>query len=66
MKQSQLDMAEQQLFGWNAAEQGERLESLVDGMGLTLEEWDKLEENNSVNFLSYSQRNEIINHLREK
>jgi hypothetical protein len=44
--------AEQQLTGYSHAKQGYGIESLVDSMGLTKDEWMKLCKQNRVSFLS--------------
>lgn len=66
---TQLDMAEQQLYGWHAAEHGERLVSLVKAMGLSAKEWEKLKDSGTVEYLTDGERKEIdgiFNGARER
>jgi len=62
---TQLDMAEQQLYGWHCAEQGERLVALVRGMGLTEKEWLKMCDDGSVAYLTDSEFDEIDNYFAD-
>ena len=54
-----LDKAEQQIYGWHCANAGETLSAIVDGMGLTKEEWNYLKRTNLVEYLTDSERHEI-------
>ncbi len=56
---TKLDMAEQQLYGWRCAIQGEPLIRLVQGMGLTATEWKKLNNDSAVGYLTDEERNEV-------
>ena len=63
---TKLDMAEQQLYGWSCAQQGERLIKMIDGMGLGAKEWGKLRREGSVEYLGGDQIDEVTNHLLSK
>lgn len=39
---TRLDLAEAQLLGWSNGKHGTVLTSLIEGMGLTLSEWNKI------------------------
>jgi len=54
-----LNKAEQQLFGWHCAHQGERLPSMIRGMGLSVEEWNKLKKSGDVHYLTESEIEDI-------
>lgn len=54
-----LDMAEQQLLGWHSAVHGERLPSLIKGMGLKEYEWVKLKASGTVAYLTEGEVAEI-------
>lgn len=54
-----LDMAEQQIYGWHSAKQGETLLILVNAMGLTSDEWKILKDDGVVNYLTSEQCTEI-------
>ena len=56
---TQLDMAEQQLYGWHCAQTGERLPALVSGMGLTRAEWNQMLKDGSVEYLTFGEVCEI-------
>lgn len=63
---TQLEMAEQQLYGWNCAHAGERIEAMVGGMGLTMAEWKKLVNDGSVEYLPDYIKDEITDYLLGK
>lgn len=60
---TKLDMAEQQLLGFNSAKQGETLIGLVIAMGLTPKEWKELKEDNAVYYLDGDEVREIDNYF---
>lgn len=62
----QLLMAEQQLFGYHSAGQGERIPALVRGMGLGESEWMLLQQNGMVDYLTDSEKLEIDECFKDK
>ena len=60
---TKLDMAEQQFYGWQCAHSGERIESLVNGMGLSKKEWEALKKENRVDYLPDYVKKEIDTHF---
>lgn len=60
MKES-LQLAEQQIFGWNESQRGIDIISLIKGMGLTCNEWRRLINNGEVDYMSL-ENIKIINH----
>ena len=50
--ENNLLMAEQQITGWNARNNGDSITTLVSAMNLTPNEWKKLVNNGEVNYLS--------------
>lgn len=63
---TQLDMAEQQIFGWHHAMRGYSLRDLIEGMGLIKMEWENLKAKGAVNYLTDSEREEIDNIMKTK
>ncbi len=63
---TQLDMAEQQLYGWHAAQHGEKLDTLVEAMGLKEDEWIRLGNNGSISYLADGEVDEIDNYFANK
>ena len=63
---TQLDMAEQQLYGWHCAKAGEQLIAMVESMGLTEKEWLKMCQAGVLSYLTASEFAEIDEYLLAK
>jgi len=63
-KEKQLDFAIQQLTGWAECKYGTgNIEDLVISMGLTLEEWELLEQRSEVDWLHEETKSDILKSL---
>ncbi|MCP4650417.1 MAG: hypothetical protein GY853_10110 [PVC group bacterium] len=60
MSTQQIDFAEQQILGFYAAKSGETWGQLISGMGLKSEEFYKLLEDDRLDYLSESDKDEIL------
>lgn len=56
---SQLDMAEQQIYGYYCSKQGDSLETLVKGMGLSFREYCEMIDKGMIDYLPGSYMDEI-------
>lgn len=64
--ENNLKMAEQQIYGWQCAKSGERIEGLVAGMGLTRKEWESLKNDGCVDYLPGYVKEEIDTYLSKR
>ena len=64
--EQQLGLAEAQLLGYGRHRAGEDLITLVDVMGLTLAEWQQLQSDYVMPYLSDDDRTTITQHLQNE
>lgn len=65
-KYNAAQLFEQQLMGWDAGNQSASVIDLVDSAGLTLAEWNWLQESGEVEWLGEDLDSEISEHLMAK
>lgn len=64
IEEKQLDFAIQQLTGWAECKYGTgNIEDLIISMGLTLEEWQTLEQRGEVEWLKEETKSDILKAL---
>ena len=61
-KKEETKMAEQQLFGFISAKRGDSLLTLIDNMGLQIEEWQEIRK--EVLYLSINEIEEIDEYFK--
>lgn len=66
LNNKQLDMAEQQIWGYYSAKNGESLSSLIESMGLTFKECCQLNESGMLDYLPQSFKDEILGAVDEE
>ncbi|RDY57544.1 hypothetical protein [Flagellimonas nanhaiensis] len=65
-KYNQLNLVEQQLLGFCHAKQGYNLESLIDSMGLTNDEWQDMKNREMVDHIDETVIDEIDGYFESK
>ena len=59
-------LAEAQLLGWFRAQNGESLTVLVGSMGLGSEEWQQIQEDYGLEYMTDEDRQQITEFLEQK
>jgi len=62
---TKLDLAEAQLLGWSNGKHGTFLTSLIEGMGLTISEWNKI-QSQYPSTLNKSEKEEIDDYFMKR
>ncbi len=61
---TKIDLAEQQLLGYVHGKKGYYLTGLIEAMGLTNNEWEKLKSQYGLNYLDDNDKKEIDDYFK--